>query len=111
MYPVKPEDSTDVLNDFDVTFTLFDKDLIVERVVGKPINRPGYYYAHLLPDQTYIATLRLATRNCVVSTLEIYIGSKFTSSNVYKKDFWLFSPDSTEYGGCMAGWHHVRRYN
>ncbi|QJX46358.1 hypothetical protein HMJ29_05170 [Hymenobacter taeanensis] len=87
-----------------MVFVRRDNGHDTEVIVSEHNSSPGTYKAKLMAGQFYWAYLRLISRDCQAETWEIFIPDN--SAGKWKHDFYLSAPDSTEYGGCLAGWHY-----
>jgi hypothetical protein len=97
-------DDTTALKGFEAVFM---RDLQAppnQHIVAIGMSETGHYQVHLLAGQVYYIKLSLKARNCLVGTQE-YVTSDSKKDTVSTKNFHMSYPDSTEYGGCLAGWH------
>ena len=78
-----------------------------EVIVARGMAETGHYQVQLLAGQLYYIKLSLKDRDCAVETQE-FTAPKLSKGTVLMKDFYMSYPDSSEYGGCLAGWHSPR---
>ncbi|MDQ2770032.1 MAG: hypothetical protein M3Y54_05980 [Bacteroidota bacterium] len=78
-----------------------------EQIVTTGMAETGHYQIRLLAGQLYYIKLSLKANNCLMETQE-FPAPNATDVTTWTKNFHLDYPDSTEYGGCMAGWRPVR---
>jgi hypothetical protein len=95
-------DTIHALRGFKVVFPRLQTDRSVESVEAGQISSSGFYQLRLPVGKTYRATLIVA--GCQAETREYAVPNSLTDS-VFTKNFYMPYPDSTEYGGCLAGWH------
>ena len=89
---------------------VFMRDLhapINECTVARGMAETGHYQIRLLAGQLYYIKLSLKARNCTIETQE-FAALKVSKGTILTKDFYISYPNSTEYGGCLAGWHSPR---
>ena len=89
---------------------VFMRDLrapATEHIVAEGMTETGRYKVRLLAGQLYYIKLSLKAQNYLVETQEFF-ASTTSRNTVLTKDFYMSYPDSTEYGGCLAGWHPPR---
>lgn len=96
-------DTTKIIKGFEVVFIHRVRGLSLEQIVDDKMPASGHYQVRLLPGETYWARLVLKARDCEAEVQEITV-PKLTASSVWIKNFTLANPDSTQYGGCLAGW-------
>jgi hypothetical protein len=95
-------DTTRALRGFKVVFSRLQTAPSVESVTADHISSSGFYQLRLPVGKTYRATLIVA--GCQAEAQEYAVSNSLTDS-VLTKNFYMPYPDSTEYGGCLAGWH------
>jgi hypothetical protein len=95
-------DTTRALRGFKVVFSRLQTNHSVESVTADHMPSSGFYQLRLPVGKTYRATLIVA--GCQAETQEYAVSNNLTDS-VLIKNFYMPYPDSTEYGGCLAGWH------
>ena len=90
---------------FRAVFTRELKDRTIEQASDAAMPKTGRYQVRLLPGKTYQIALFLG--DCRVETQEYWV-SDAPADSVQRKGFHLNYPDSTDYGGCLAGWRPYR---
>jgi hypothetical protein len=93
---------TTLMRDFRTVFSHQLNGGITETVTDNTMPRTGYYRIRLRVGYTYEAALMVG--DCRVETIEWKASDKLHDS-VSIQNFYLDYPDSTEYGGCLSGWH------
>lgn len=96
---------TIALYGFRVVFSREREDRTIELATDSQMPKTGHYQVRLLPGKTYQATLMMG--DCRVETQEYWV-SAAPADSIQLKSFHLNYPDSTDYGGCLAGWRPYR---
>ena len=91
---------------FRAVFTRELKDRTIEQASDAAMPKTGRYQVRLLPGKTYQVALFMG--DCRVETQEFAV-SHVTSDTILTKSFYMHYPDSTDYSGCLAGWHPYQR--
>ena len=98
---------TTALKGFDAVFMRDLHAPIDEYTVARGMAETGHYQIRLLAGQLYYIKLSLKVRNCTIETQE-FAAPKVSKGTISTKDFYVSYPDSTKYGGCLAGWYPPR---
>jgi hypothetical protein len=97
-----PQDTAELLTGLQVIFTRRLANGRQETVIDSQAT--GHYQVRLTEGVVYVGALKW--RTCEIEKQEIAIPSAISSPVMIKK-FYMPYPDSTHYGGCLAGWENA----